>query len=67
MFSYPSPLSHHLDEREGAPTLQMGQTFGAAAQRQQTDDLHVWRSDIHGIDRELQFADIDPRVVQAMG
>lgn len=67
MFSNQSLPSHHRDKCEGAPLLQMGQPAGAIAQRQQADDLSAWRSDIHGIDREVQFSDFAPGNVQAMG
>ena len=67
MFSYQLPISHHLEDGNGAPFLQMGQPAGITSQRQQTDDLRAWRNDSHGLKRELQFTDLDDKDVQAMG
>jgi hypothetical protein len=45
----------------------MGQPADRLLQRQQTDNLPLGRSDSHGLERELQFADLDCQEPQAMG
>lgn len=61
-------FDHHLEEmHETGPVLQMGQPTERISQRQQTDNLPPFRGDGHGLERELQFADLDYRVAQAMG
>ena len=61
-------FDHHLEEsHETGPVLQMGQPTERTSQRQQTDNLPSFRGDSHGLERELQFADLDYRLAQAMG
>ena len=67
MLSYDPTLSHHLEACPEAPFLQMGQPADRLLQRQQTDNLPLGRSDSHGLERELQFADLDCPEPQAMG
>lgn len=47
--------------------MQMGQPTDTLLQRQQTDNLCPDRNDGHGLERELQFADLEYRELQAMG
>jgi hypothetical protein len=67
MFSFDPPSHHHLEAWPESPALQMGQPMEMVFQRQQTDDLAPWRGDSHGMERELQFADLEYREPQAMG
>lgn len=46
---------------------QMGQPAERVFQRQQTDNLPAYHGDSHGVERELQFADLEYRELQAMG
>ena len=66
MFSF-DPRSHHLEAGPEAPLSQMGQPADQVFQRQQTDNLQPFHGDIHGLEREVQFADLDYRELQAMG
>ncbi|MBD9393968.1 hypothetical protein [Acidovorax sp. ACV01] len=65
MFSF-HPTSHHLEACPEAPLMQMGQPTDTLLQRQQTDNLSPDRNDGHGLERELQFADLEYRELQAM-
>jgi len=51
----------------GSSTVQMGQPMDELPQRQQADHLPLGSWDAHGVERELQFADLEYRVPQAMG
>ncbi|RYF31925.1 MAG: hypothetical protein EOO23_00850 [Comamonadaceae bacterium] len=66
MFSI-DPRSHHLEAWPDAPLIQMGQPTDRVFQRQLTDNLPSSRGDVHGLEREVQFADLDYREMQAMG
>lgn len=64
MFSF-EPQAHHVEDHANFRALQMGQPSDDLPQRQQTDlPAH---GDAHGVERELQFADLDYRIPQAMG
>ena len=47
--------------------LQIGQPVAATRQRQQTDNLPPYRGDHHGVERELQFSDLEGCEFQAQG
>lgn len=66
MFSL-DPQAHHLEGLPSICALQMGQPVDDLPQRQQTDRLDPHGADAHGVERELQFADLEYRVPQAMG
>lgn len=66
MFSF-DLLSPRTQDSPGLPPLQMGQLGDGALQRQQTDHLPNGRRDAHGVERELQFADLGTREMQARG
>ena len=66
MFSI-DPKSHDLEGRSDFWALQMGQPADDIPQRQQTDHLYTQGGDAHGVERELQFADLEYRIPQAMG
>jgi hypothetical protein len=66
MFSFDSQI-HRQEDRSDFFALQMGQPSDDVLQRQQTDHLPRYGSDAHGVERELQFADLEYRVPQAMG
>lgn len=59
--------AHHFEALPEQPIVQMGQPTDLAFQRQQTDHWASNWSDGHGVERELQFADLEYRVPQAMG
>lgn len=67
MFSFEPQSRHHFGHDSEPPAWQMGQPAGAVIQRQQTDNLPSGRSDAHGVERELQFADLEYPQTQAMG
>lgn len=58
---------HHLESFSDGPVLQMGQPASALSERQHTDNLAPYRNDSHGLERELQFADLEYVEPQAMG
>lgn len=64
---FSDPRSYHLDMWADAPVVQMGQPSSRMDQRQQTDSLPSLRTDMHGLEREVQFADFGDRELQAMG
>jgi len=66
MFSF-DLLTPRTQDFSGLPPLQMGQLGDGALQRQQTDHLPGERWDAHGVERELQFADLGTHEIQAMG
>ena len=59
--------SHHMEAWPEAPLLQMGQPVGAMDQRQQSDRIEPYQGDSHGVERELQFADVGLPQLQALG
>lgn len=60
------PCAHFFEGLPEQPILQMGQPTDHSFQRQQTDLASAW-GDSHGVERELQFADLEYRVPQAIG
>lgn len=66
MFSY-DPTAHHLGVEPDVAFLKVGQPMDALSQRQQTDSLPSHRGDSHGLERELQFIDLNCQEAQAMG
>lgn len=64
MFSL-EPQAHYHEGRSDFWALQMGQPADHLPQRQQTD--HLPSQGAHGVEPELQFADLEYRVPQAMG
>lgn len=66
MFSF-DPGSHHVGDDAMKSLWQMGQPTERLPQRQLADNIPQHRADAHGIERELQFADLDYREMQAMG
>lgn len=67
MFAFDDRSHHHVEDFHDGPLLQMGQPSERMLQRQQTDLLPAYRGDSHGLERELQFADLEYRVSQPMG
>ena len=67
MFAFDERSHHHVEEWRDGPMLQMGQPTERIFQRQQTDNLPPYHGDSHGLERELQFADLEYRVSQPMG
>ena len=65
--SYFDPRAHHLEGLPEQPMSQMGQPTDLTFQRQQTDLWSGRWGDSHGVERELQFADLERPVPQAMG